>query len=229
MRLSLILPVYNNCTELQRNFMPIYKELKKMGSFEIIIAEDGSDDGSREAAIKFARMPNVRILSDKRRLGKGGAIKKGIGAAKGDTVGYIDIDLAIPLRYLRKAVEKVEEGNVIVLGSRYAKGADSSRSRHRLFESLFYNYMMEFFLGSKIKDHQCGFKFWNGRYIRRAIRDVRDSYWFFDSEILVRAQRKGVVPYEMPVEWHEGRNTKVKTADIPYFFNSIMKLRSELA
>lgn len=228
MRLSLILPVYNGCEELKRNFMPIYKGVVAGRDAEIIIAEDGSTDCTKKVAMDFARMKNVKLLSKKRRTGKGGAIRSAIAVAKGRTIGYMDIDLAVPLKYVYMAVEKVEDGNKIVVGSRYAKGAKTTRSFHRFFESASYNYLMRIFLGSNLKDHQCGFKFWDGEYIRKAIKEVDDNYWFFDSEILVRAERKGITPYELPVEWHEGRNTKVKTYDILYFLRSILKLRNDL-
>ncbi len=228
MRLSLILPVYNGCEELRKNFMPIYNKVVRHKDGEIIIAEDGSEDCSREVAGNFAHMKNVRLISKGRRMGKGGAIRSAIAIAKGDIIGYMDIDLAVPLRYVEIAAKRVEEGNLIVLGSRYAKGAATERSRPRFVESVMFNVLIRIFLGSKISDHQCGFKFWNGRYIKKAIRDVKDNRWFFDSEILVRAQRNGIRPYELPVEWREGDTTKVGRTDFLYFFSAILKLRRDL-
>lgn len=228
MRLSLILPVYNGCEDLRKNFMKIYREVARLGECEIIIAEDGSTDCSREVAERFAKMKNVRLISRKERSGKGRAVKSAIAVAKGSTIGYMDIDLAVPLRYIGSAVRKVESGNAIVLGSRYKSGSKAARSPYRLFESALYNMMVRALLGSRIRDHQCGFKFWDGRYIRKAIKDVEDDKWFFDSEILVRAQRNGIVPYEMPVEWREGRNTTVKAGDTSYFIGAMLKLRREL-
>ncbi|MCL4364975.1 MAG: glycosyltransferase [Candidatus Marsarchaeota archaeon] len=208
--------------------MPIYNKVVRHRDAEIIIAEDGSYDCSKKIAMNFARLRNVRLISRRRRIGKGGAICNAISVAKGDVIGYMDIDLAVPLRYVEMAVKKVEEGNPIVLGSRYAKGASTERSRSRLAESMLFNLMMRIFLGSRISDHQCGFKFWDGRYIRKAVKEVHDNRWFFDSEILVRAQRRGIVPYEMPVVWREGDSTKVGRTDFLYFFGAIMKLRKEL-
>ncbi len=228
MRLSLILPVYNGCEELKKNFMPVYNRVVRRGDAEIIIAEDGSVDCTREVARGFARLKNVRLISRKKRAGKGGAIRSAIAVARGDTIGYMDIDLSVPLRYVEMAVKKVEEGNKIVLGSRYISGASTKRSRSRLAESMLFNLMMRIFLGSRISDHQCGFKFWNGRYIKKAMKSVRDNRWFFDAEILVRAQRHGITPYELPVEWSEGSSTKVGRTDFLYFFSSILKLRGEL-
>ena len=228
MRLSLILPVYNGCGELKRNFMPIYNKVVRHRDAEIIIAEDGSHDCSKKIATDLARLRNVRLISRRRRIGKGAAVCNAISVAKGDVIGYMDIDLAVPLRYVEMAVKKVEEGNRIVLGSRYARGASTERSRSRLAESMLFNLMMRIFLGSRISDHQCGFKFWDGRYIKRAINRVKDRRWFFDSEILVRAQRDGIFPYELPVEWSEGSSTKVGRTDFLYFFGAILKLRKEL-
>ncbi len=228
MRFSLILPVFNGCEELKRNFMPIYREVCKLGDCEIIIAEDGSTDCSKEAAKDFAKLKNVRLISGKGRSGKGMAIRKGIAAARGKTIGYMDIDLAVPVKYLGEAVRKVESGSAIVLGSRYRSGSRAQRSSYRLLESVGFNYLIKLLLGSKINDHQCGFKFWDAKYIKGAIKKVKDNYWFFDAEILVRAQKGGIVPYEMPVEWSEGKKTKVKPGDTVYFFKAILKLRNQL-
>lgn len=228
MRFSLILPVFNGCEELKENFMPIYREVSKLGDCEIIIAEDGSTDCSKEVAKDFTKLKKVRLISGKDRSGKGMAIRKGIAAARGKTVGYMDIDLAVPVKYLGQAVRRVESGSTIVLGSRYRSGSNAQRSNYRLLESVGFNYLIKLLLGSKINDHQCGFKFWDGKYIKSAIKEVKDNYWFFDAEILVRAQRDGIVPYEMPVEWREGRKTKVKPGDAVYFFRAILRLRSQL-
>jgi len=228
MRLSLILPIYNERKRLEGNFRQIYNEAKRLGTFEIIIAEDGSTDGSKEYAKRLTKLKGVKLLSVKERTGRGGALKRAIRIAKGDVIGYIDVDLAVPMSYLKGAVELVEKGNPVVTGSRYVGGANASRTAYREIASKSYNVLLTVFLASKVKDHQCGFKFWDKAYIKKEAPLIKDNHWFFDSEMLVRAQRKGIAPYEMPVKWHENRDTKVRLKDNVYFIKQIMRLRKEL-
>ena len=107
MKLSLILPIYNDRSILEMNFERIYKTMKHdfRRQFEIVLAEDGSDDGSEEIVKKLSKLKLVRVTSAANRRGRGGAIKDAIKISRGQVVGYVDIDLATPLRYIKKAGE----------------------------------------------------------------------------------------------------------------------------
>lgn len=225
--ISLILPVHNEEGNLKDNFLKIYKAVSMLGDFEIIIAEDGSTDRTLEIARRYSKMKNVKLLSDNKRAGKGRAIKNGIGIAKGSIIGFMDIDLAVPLRYLNEAVEHVRDGSVFVIGNRYGKSHGTERSVKRLVESVSYNMFVKLLFGSKVRDHQCGFKFWSSDFIKKEIKEIRDDRWFFDTELIVRSARKGVLPYEMPVEWHEGRKSNVSSSDILYFVRAAVSMKLE--
>ena len=225
MRLSLILPLYNECGNTRRNFMKIYDVVQEIGDSEIILAEDGSTDCTKHYVRRFSKLSGVRVTTSRVRLGRGGALKKAISMARGRTIGYMDIDLAVPARYIWPALERVEHGSKIVAGSRYVKGAASMRSVKRLVASMGYNALMRLLFNSKVHDHQCGFKFWNGRFIKGVLPEIRDNHWFFDSEVIVRARGKGIGTVEIPVEWKEQSGTKVKKTDVLYFVESIMRLR----
>ncbi len=224
-RATIILPVYNERRNLKANFPKIYSAAKKLGSFEIIIAEDGSTDGSKELAEKFGRLPNVMVLSRPDKSGRGGALKRSIQVAKGDVVGYMDIDLSVPLSYLPIAVSKVEGGQKILTGSRYAKGSDIRRTFWRHFLSSGYNLLLFAVFQSRVKDHQCGFKFLERNYAKNLAKRIKDNHWFFDTEMLILAQRDGIMPYELPVEWKEHRETKVRNKDIYLFLKAVFRLR----
>jgi hypothetical protein len=225
MRLSLILPLYNECGNIRRNFMKIYDAVQEIGDSEIILAEDGSTDCTKRYVRRFSKLSGVRVTTSRVRLGRGGALKKAISMARGRTIGYMDIDLAVPARYVWPALERVEHGSKIVAGSRYVKGAASMRSVKRFVASMSYNALMRLLFNSKVHDHQCGFKFWNGRFIKGVLPEIRDNHWFFDSEVIVRARGKGIGTVEIPVEWKEQSGTKVKKTDVLYFVESIMRLR----
>ncbi len=224
-RVSIILPVYNEYRNLKNNFPKIYSAAKKLGSFEIIIAEDGSNDGSTEISRKFSRLPGVRVMHRDYKSGKGGAIKRSLSSAHGNVVGYMDIDLAVPVSYVGMAVEKVEEGNRIVIGSRYANGSETKRSPVRHFLSFGYNGLIFLLFGSRVRDHQCGFKFMDRNFAKKFATPVRDNYWFFDAEMLIRAERAAIIPYELPVKWDEQRETKLRPKDVALFMLAMLKFR----
>ncbi len=225
MLLTIILPVYNERKNLESNFMKIYKEAGALGNLEIILAEDGSTDGTREIARRFSKMNGVILLSSEKRLGKGGAIREAAKVAHGDVIGYMDIDLAVPPRYIKSAVMHVEEGNKVVIGSRYVSGSQTSRYLSRLILSLSYNAMLFLFFGSRVRDHQCGFKFFDGKYFKQKMKQSHDSKWFFDSELLILAQRDGIRPYELPVQWKEQKTSTFRYSDILLFVKAMLKLR----
>ena len=228
MKTTIILPVYNERENLEKNFAKVYRFMKRAGDFEIIIAEDGSTDGSSEIARRFAKLESVRLISSRRRLGRGGALKRAIRIASGGIIGYIDVDLATPLRFIPDAVEKARGGCDVVFGSRYDEGSYAKRTLSRFAGSKAYNFLLWAFFGSRIRDHQCGFKFWRREYIKQAVRQVEDNHWFFDSEMLIRAKKAGAKVCALPVEWHENRKTKVRLTDVLYFIRKILRLKASL-
>ncbi len=224
--LSLILPIYNEYDNLNKNFDMIYREAGKLGKFEIILAEDGSSDGSLEFIKSRSGMKGVRVLTSPTRLGRGGAIKNAVRIAKGEVIGYMDIDLAVPIKYLPRAVRLIEGGEKFVTGSRYIKDSRIDRKFDRLFQSVSYNAILKLAFNSGVNDHQCGFKFWSSGFIKKMIPEIRDRHWFFDTELIIKSERKGIRVHELPVEWKEQSSTKVRLSDIFYFLKSIIMLKT---
>lgn len=223
MRVSLILPVYREYDNLRRNFPRIYSEMKKLGTFEIIIAENGSSkDGTIELAKKFSKLPHVRYFALPK-AGKGGALKEGVRIAKGRTIGYIDIDLSVPASYIPAAVKAVEEGNSVVFGSRYEGGTNVSRTANRYIASKVFNFLLITVSGSRLRDHQCGFKFYSADFIKKAAKTIADSHFFFDVATLLMAQRTRETTFALPVEFKEMRESKIKRKDIIYYLACIGK------
>ena len=231
MKLSLILPLYNQYANIDHNFGKIYDELRhKYGGvgFELILVNDGSTDSSERLLYRLSRLKGVQLISKRRQGGRGAAIKDAVAMARGDVIGYMDVDLSVPLPYMHKAVRMVLRGNKVVVGSRYIKGAAAARSPVRLVESKLYNILINLAFNTGISDHQCGFKFWDAKYIRAAARRVRDDHWFFDTEMLVDARAHGLSILEIPVSWSESEETTTSPGDIVYFIECIIrhKLRS---
>ncbi len=207
---SIILPVYNEEKVLRKSVKSLGRTFEKtLGDFEIIISEDGSTDRTLDIA-KSLQSEKVRILHKDKRMGKGAAIKGAIGCAKGNIVIFMDADLASNPGHVKQLVKLLEGEASIVIGSRYLKGARAKRTLLRYLASKSFNWLVRALLGSKLSDHQCGFKAFRKDLILPLINEVENERWFWDTELLVRAQRRGLKVVEMPIEWKEAPDSKFR-------------------
>lgn len=230
--LSIIIPAYNEEKRIGNTIDEIYGFLKKSGiqAKEVIITEDGSKDRTAEiVSSKMKLYKNLKLISDKNNFGRGYALNNAIKSAAGDIALYMDVDLATDLKHIVDAVREIGYGSDIVLGSRYAARNEAYRSFLRILFSKFYNLFVIYILGSKILDHQCGFKAFRRSKILPLLDSVKDLRWFWDTELVIRAQRARFKVVEIPVKWREGQATKVKIfRDSWRMFKSIIKLRFNL-
>ncbi|MGA2524901.1 MAG: hypothetical protein ABSF65_12230, partial [Candidatus Bathyarchaeia archaeon] len=104
------------------------------------------------------------------------------------------------------------EGYEVSTGSRMLPESKVERSTRRSISSKSYNFLVRHMLGSKVRDHQCGFKAFKKEAFLALLGEVKATHWFWDTEILVRAQRHGFKVKEIPVEWTSGKGTKVNFA-----------------
>jgi glycosyltransferase involved in cell wall biosynthesis len=212
-RVSVVFPAYNEAASLEDAVDEVTRALNKFTrSYEIIIAEDGSTDGTDKLAAALAeKYPFVKHIHGEKRLGRGTALKNAFKQSSGEVLVYMDLDLATDLKYLKALVDAVEsEGYDFATGSRMLPESDVERSGTRNIASKTYNFMVRAVLGSKIKDHQCGFKAFRREPLMQLLDEVEAKHWFWDTEILVRAHRRGYGIKEIPVSWKGGRETKVR-------------------
>jgi glycosyltransferase involved in cell wall biosynthesis len=156
----------------------------------------------------------VRLLHGDQRLGRGKALTRAIGATRAPIVCYYDVDLATDLGHLPELVESIRTGYDVATGSRLLKGSGVRRSGGREFASRGYNQLVRTVLGSRIRDHQCGFKAFNRERLLPILARVHATHWFWDTEVLVRAQRNGYRVREFAVRWSEGKGTTVRPRDV---------------
>ncbi|MDD5171467.1 MAG: glycosyltransferase family 2 protein [Candidatus ainarchaeum sp.] len=228
--ISFIIPLHNEAAALSANFQKIRKAADSLGlDYEIILAEDGSTDNTRQIAGKLASA-KIRLLASEKKLGRGLALNNAIKAAKGDIVVYMDADLATDLKHLKELIREVENGADISTGSRLAPGSKvHSRSFLREFFSRGYNLMLRALFRTSIHDHQCGFKAFRKSKILHLLNEVEDKHWFWDSELLIRAQKNGLKVTEIPVEWTDSKGSSVRlSTDIPAMGLSALLLRLRL-
>jgi glycosyltransferase involved in cell wall biosynthesis len=210
---SIVLPAHNEVDLIDHAVEAISQTLKEHGdSFEIIIAEDGSTDGTDvKAAVLAKTLPYVRHIHGEKRLGRGKALNTSFKNSKGKVLFYMDVDLATDLKHLGPLIDAIsKEGYDLATGSRMLPESHVKRSFRRGMTSKFYNFMVRLILGSKLRDHQCGFKAFKREPLIPLLDEVEANHWFWDTEILVRAQKKGLKVKEIPVKWDSGKDTKVK-------------------
>jgi len=203
---SVVLPAYNEEGTLAETVGITLDRLSAFlpaGSFEVIVAEDGCDDRTPEIADELAaEHAAVRHLHSDERLGRGGALEFAFERARGETLVYFDTDLATDMRHLEKLVESVRSGEYdVATGSRLLPGSDAARPAKRGVPSRGYNALVRLLLRSNLRDHQCGFKAFDREALSALVDDVEDDHWFWDTELLVRAQRAGYRVTEFPVAW----------------------------
>ena len=228
---SLVLPAYNEAERLEEAVRQTAGTLERITqSFEIIVAEDGSTDGTDRIAEQLeARYPYVRHLHSDERQGRGKALNRAFGAAHGTILVYIDVDLATDMRHLAGLIGRIRDGYDLATGSRMLPASDAVRSAKRGFASRGFNFLVRVLLKSKLYDHQCGFKAFRRDALFDLLDIVEDEHWFWDTEILVRAQRLGYSVAEFPVRWRPGSATKVDLKrDVVGMGLAILRLRREL-
>jgi glycosyltransferase involved in cell wall biosynthesis len=223
---SVVIPVFNDREALGTAIPRSVAVLEEIGEpFEIIVAEDGSSDGSAEFVRAYSGSdPRVRLLHADERQGRGKALNRAFREAHGPVVCYYDVDLATDLAHLRTLISSIRDGYDISTGSRLLPESRIIRSGGREIASRGYNLLVRSILGSRLYDHQCGFKGFNRERLLALIPSVKDTHWFWDTEVLVRAGRAGYRIREFPVVWNQGAKTTVKRSDIWDMGRAILRL-----
>ncbi|WP_224447561.1 flippase-like domain-containing protein [Haloprofundus salilacus] len=211
---SVVLPAYNEEYTIEETVQTTLETLAAFlprDAVEVIVAEDGCDDRTPEIADQLAAEDSrVRHFHSDKRLGRGGALERAFAAANGETLVYFDTDLATDMRHLEELVERVRsDGYDVATGSRWMPDNVADRPAKRGVPSRAYNGLVRLFLRSDLRDHQCGFKAMSRDAFYQLKDDIRDDHWFWDTELLVRAQRKGLRVAEFSVDWEPKGDTKV--------------------
>jgi hypothetical protein len=211
---SVVLPAYNEEGTIEETVEVTLRTLASFlpaGSYEVVVAEDGCEDRTPAVAGRLAREHEpVRHVHSDERQGRGGALEHAFRESRGGTLAYFDTDLATDMTHLEELVESVRsEGYDLATGSRWLPDSEADRPAKRGVPSLGYNGLVRLMLRSRLQDHQCGFKAFDRETLFALLGDVEDDHWFWDTEVLVRAQRAGYRVKEFPVGWEPRTDSKV--------------------
>ncbi len=210
--ISVVIPVYNEVANLRQCIRELIPKLEALtDNYEIIIAEDGSTDGTRELAEQTSQsLPNVIHLHSDLRLGKGAALNRAFKASKGEVLAFLDADLATDLKHLETLVKAIEGGADLAIGSRMLSDSDIERPLRRGILSRGYNLLIRLLFRIPIRDTQCGFKAFKREALLAILDDVESKHLSWDAECLIRAHRKGYKIAELPVTWRHPGQSKVR-------------------
>jgi glycosyltransferase involved in cell wall biosynthesis len=205
--ISIVLPAYNEALRIEKCVREVERAVSSFsGSYEIIVAEDGSTDGTDCILANLSESnPQLSFLHSSVRLGKGKAIKNALRSARGDVIVFMDVDLATSLKCLPSIVQLVKEHRGLAVGSRHVEGSRVRRPFTRTLFSLTYNLFVRALFLDGIHDHQCGFKAMS-REVAEVVRDnAKSDGLFLDTEMILRCKKLGFPVVEVGVEWSETR------------------------
>jgi len=207
MKLSIVIPAYNEELRLPKTleaYAGFFAE--KLGDAVelIVVANHCSDDTAGFARTMGQTYPQIKVLEEPARIGKGGAVELGMRLAKGDLVGFIDADGSTPPAMFFQLLENIGDAGCII-GSRWVGGAVVNPSQslvRRLASRVLNRWIVRGVFGLEILDSQCGAKLFRRDVLEKVLPESTEPGWAFDIELLCRVKRMGYGIREFPIEWH---------------------------
>jgi glycosyltransferase involved in cell wall biosynthesis len=232
-RLSVVLACYNEEEVLAGSFAEIHEELEGFGCpYEIVFVDDVSRDRTRDVIRDIvAGHPSVQIqvvLHDVNR-GRGATVTDGFRAARGEIAGFLDVDLEVHARYIPSLVRAIDKGADVATVRRIY--AFQLRSLDRYLMSRGYSYLVRRLLRTSLRDTETGYKFFRRQALLPLLEEVRDPGWFWDTEVMVRAEQRGLRIAEIPgayVRRFDKTSTVRGLRDSFRYFGKLLAFRRQL-
>ncbi|MEW9517369.1 glycosyltransferase [Streptomyces tubercidicus] len=211
--LDVVIPVYNE----ERDLEPCVRRLREHLArtfpygFRITIADNASTDRTPEVTARLDDALDEVIAVRLEEKGRGRALCAVWSLSDAPVLAYMDVDLSTDLNALLPLVAPLISGHSdLAIGSRLSRSARVVRGPKREFISRAYNLILRGSLAARFSDAQCGFKAIRGEVAARLLPMVQDTGWFFDTELLVLAERAGLRIHEVPVDWIDDPHSTVR-------------------
>ena len=224
--ISVVIPAHNEAGEIDK----LLQEFNSFDGLELIVAEDASTDGTPGIVQEFAsRNRNVMLTRSITLTGKGGAIKRGLAAASGDVLGFIDADRSIHPDDFMRVVDAIHCGADLAVGSRRLPASVILQPQpilRRILSSA-YTVLARALLHTTERDLQ-----WGCKAFRRSLWDalsVNCDGFAFDTELVAKAHKKGFAIAEVPITWRNKADSKVKVRrDVLSMLRCLLSVRAEI-
>lgn len=216
MRILIAIPAYNEEKIIKENILQLNKYLEAnllTDDYLIVVADNNSTDQTAQISKELAAQNEKIDYFFVAQKGKGLAIKSAWQNYVNDfdVFVFMDADLATDLSALNNLIRELKNGAEMAIGSRYLKDSQVKRTFLRRLFSLAYRLFLKIFLSTKIKDFPCGFKAVNQKVVKNIIPQIKNTTWFFDTEMVYLAEKQGYKIKEVPVKWHEPRTKENKS------------------
>ena len=208
---DIVIPVYNEEEALPRSILTLTEYLKENleNPWQVIIADNASTDNTRSVSETLReKHPCVSYMFLPQK-GRGLALRTAWLDSSADIVSYMDADLSTELSHLPELVYSLEHGYHVAIGSRLSRGSNVTRSLKRELISRSYNLMIRTMFLTPFSDAQCGFKAMTRQAAQAIVPHVQDNNWFFDTELLILAAKRGYRIKSVPVKWDDDPTSTV--------------------
>jgi glycosyltransferase involved in cell wall biosynthesis len=209
---DVVIPVYNEEHVLAESVATLRRFLSEgfHHQWRILIADNASTDGTLTVAQELAEEHSDVASLHIPEKGRGRALKASWLGSAADIVSYMDVDLSTELEAFPPLIEAIaSEGYHVATGSRLSSTSDTTRSLKRETISRGYNLMVKALFFTRFCDAQCGFKALSRRAVRELVPLIENNEWFFDTELLILAEKAGYPVRDIPVRWLEDPDTRV--------------------
>jgi glycosyltransferase involved in cell wall biosynthesis len=231
--LSVVLACYNEAEHLEESFREIRETLLQgPWPFEVIFVDDASRDRTRDLLRKIVDDHpdlDLRLILHETNRGRGATVTDGFRAARGGIAGYLDVDLEVHCRYIPSLVRAIEQGADVATVHRIY--AFQVRSLDRYFMSRGYSFLVRQLLKVPFRDTETGYKFFRREKVRPVLDEIEDEGWFWDTEFMVRAGRRGLRIEEIPgayIRRRDKASTVKGLRDSLRYFAQLLRFRHRL-
>jgi dolichyl-phosphate beta-glucosyltransferase len=228
MHLTIVVPAYNEGKVLKENLLKITYFLKdKKYTWDIVVVDDGSSDDTFKIAKSMVKNA-IKAYRLEPNQGKGGALKEGFDKAQGDNIIFMDADLSVPLKNIDIFLHELRKYDVVI-GSRRVKGSNIVVHQPIIRESMgkVFTLLTKIVTGTDLADYTCGFKGFKNTAGKKIFSHSLVKRWSYDAEIMFLANKFGYKIKQVPVEWFNRIDSRVKLSDaIMTSFIDLIKIRA---